>query len=294
MISGLIMLQDCGIVHIGISFGYIVWQIEMCHGARTLEDMASQWVLFHLVTNIFFIFILVLLCMPVQMTAQKISDKIKDCRTWSAQNRPKVQLCLLSHWFEDSHKVAHNTHSSLTCESIWLTTSNYLKIPSKFSCLLAGVVNVLAIGIWEVKHFWVHQSFIVQHCQWILHQTKAHLFPCSGLLLGSYHFPHCNRNRQNFSEKSLLFSPQVCCFFYSSVKTSLSLLVFFSIPFAHHLFCAMDFPHSYACETLCIFAHCLLLFCVVVLAFCFMPTLGVQESSVQLESIQSSCQCEQP
>lgn len=49
----------------------------MCHGARTLEGMASQWVLFHVVTNIFFIFILVLLCMPVQMTAQKISDKLK-------------------------------------------------------------------------------------------------------------------------------------------------------------------------------------------------------------------------
>jgi hypothetical protein len=49
----------------------------MFHGAHTLEGMASQWVLFHVVTNVFFIFILVLLCMPVQMTAQKISDKIK-------------------------------------------------------------------------------------------------------------------------------------------------------------------------------------------------------------------------
>jgi hypothetical protein len=53
----------------------------MCHGARVLEGMESQWVLFHVVTNIFFIFIRVLLSMPVQMTAQKISDKIKDCRT---------------------------------------------------------------------------------------------------------------------------------------------------------------------------------------------------------------------
>lgn len=150
MISGLIMLQDCGIVHIGISSGYIVWQIEMCHRAHTLEGMASQWVLFHVVTNVFFIFILVLLCMPVQMTAQKISDKIKDRRTWSPQNRPKLQQCLLSRWFEDSHTVAHIIHSSLTCESMWLTTSNYLKIPSKFSCLLAGV-HVLAIGMWEGK-----------------------------------------------------------------------------------------------------------------------------------------------
>jgi len=45
------------------------------------HGMASQWVLFHAVATIFFIFILLLLCMPVQMTAQKISDKIKDCRT---------------------------------------------------------------------------------------------------------------------------------------------------------------------------------------------------------------------
>lgn len=39
---------------------------------------------------------------------------------------------------------------------MWLTTSNYLKIPSKFSWLLAGVVHVLAIGMWEVKHFWFY------------------------------------------------------------------------------------------------------------------------------------------
>lgn len=89
MISGLIMLQDCGFVHIGISSGYSVWQIEIFHGASTLEGMASEWVLFHVVTNIFFIFILVLLCMPVQMTAQKISDKIKTVGHEAHKTDPK-------------------------------------------------------------------------------------------------------------------------------------------------------------------------------------------------------------
>jgi hypothetical protein len=119
------------------------------------------------------------------------------------------------------------------------------------------------------------------------------LFPCSGFLSGSYHFPHCNRNRQNFSE-------QVSCFL-------LRFAVSFSQVWRLHCLCLSSFLchlliicfvpwifHSYASKTMCIFAHCPLLFCVVVLIFCFMPTLGVQESSVQLESIQSSCQCEQP
>lgn len=98
-------------------------------------------------------------------------------------------------------------------------------------------------------------------------------------------------------ETGRIFQSKVSCFLlrFAVSFSQVSCLCFSS--FLCHLVIICFVPwifHSYASKTLCIFAHCPLLFCVVVLIFCFMPTLGVQESSVQLESIQSSCQCEQP
>lgn len=53
----------------------------------------------------------------------------------------------MKHWFEDSHKVARNTHSSLTCEKYVIDNKQLLENTIKVSCLLAGVVHVLAIGM---------------------------------------------------------------------------------------------------------------------------------------------------